>query len=77
MNDRNRSNQSRISAVALSIAITMAAAIGLTNASEEVQRRATSIDTGVQRGGAPSLPSGQANDDPELMRTDRANEHHG
>ena len=77
MNDRNRSNQSRISAVALSVAITMAAAIGLTNASEEVQRRATSINTGVQRDSAPSLPSGQANDDPELMRTDRANEHHG
>ena len=76
MNDRNRSNQSRISALALSVAITMAAAIGLTNASEEVHRRPTSIDTGA-RGGAPALPAGQANDDPELMRTDRANEHHG
>ena len=81
MNENNRSNRTRISALALSAALTMAAAIGLTAASESpAPRRA---DTQSQRSGAatdngsaltaPSVP----NDDPELMRLDRANVHHG
>lgn len=69
MNDQNRSNQARISALALSLAITLAAVIGLTDASERQVQRPTSINAGVQCD-APS-------DDPELMRTDRGNEHHG
>jgi hypothetical protein len=69
MNHQNRSNQARISALALSLAITLAAVIGLTDASERQVQRPTSINASVQCD-APY-------DDPELMRTDRANEHHG
>jgi hypothetical protein len=69
MNDQNRSNQARISALALSLAITLAAVIGLTDASEHPVQRPTSINASVQ--------CDAPNDDPELMRTDRGNEHHG
>lgn len=88
MNDSNRSNRIRISALALSGALTMAAAIGLTTASEyQEQGRASSTHTNSQcvsaatDGGADSLPPAFStpapNDDPELMRIDRANDHHG
>ena len=69
MNHQNRNNQARISALALSVAITLAAAIGLTDASERQVQRPTSINASVQ--------CDAPNDDPELMRTDRGNEHHG
>ncbi len=50
MNDNNRSNRTRISALAVSVALTMAAAIGLTAASEsQAPRRA---DAQSQRSGA-------------------------
>ena len=69
MNDQNRSNQARISALALSLAITLAAVIGLTSASGRHVQHPTPINASVQCD-APY-------DDPELMRTDRGNEHHG
>jgi hypothetical protein len=53
----------------LSVAITLAAAIGLTDATERQVQRPTSLNASVQ--------CDAPNDDPELMRTDRANEHHG
>lgn len=80
MNGKNRSNGARIGALAVSVAITIAAAVGLTAASEsQGSRRA---DAQSQRGaatdsGSASLPTGAPNDDPELMRIDRANDHHG
>lgn len=85
MNNRNRSNRARIGALTLSLAVTMAAVIGLTTASEYPgPRRVLSTDANAQLdgvaatgGGAPSVPPGAPNDDPELMRLDRANEHHG
>ncbi len=81
MNEKNRSNRTRISALALSAALTMAAAIGLTAASEhQAPRRAeTQSLCGVAPTdkGLPSIPPGVPNDDPELMRIDRANDHHG
>jgi hypothetical protein len=85
MKDSNRSSRARISALALSAAVTMAAVIGLTTASEyQGPRRILSTDANAQLdgvaatgGGVPSVPPGVPNDDPELMRIDRANEHHG
>ena len=72
MNIQKRSTGALLSALAASVAITMTAAIGLTAASEQqAPRRATSND------GAVSVPAGTPNDDPELMRIDRTNEHHG
>ena len=71
MNDRNRNNRARISALALSVAITMAVAIGLTTAANS-PRGVAATD-----GGAVSLPSSAPYDDPELMRIDRGNVHHG
>ena len=65
----NNQNQARISALALSVAITLAAVIGLTDASERQVQRPASINASVQ--------CDAPNDDPELMRTDRGNEHHG
>jgi hypothetical protein len=70
----------RISALAGSVALTLAAAIGLTTASDyqgpradaQVQRGASAAD-----GDSPALPPSAPHDDPELMRLDRANEHHG
>ena len=84
MNDTNRSNRARMSALALSVAVTMAAVIGLTTASEYQGPRRVPTDANAQRGGvaatgggAPSVQLGAPNDDPELMRIDRANTHHG
>ena len=81
MNDKNHINRTRISALAASVVLTMAAAIGLTAASEYQAPRhiETQSHCGIaatDRGSA-SLPSSVPNDDPELMRLDRANVHHG
>ena len=80
MNDKNHDNRARIGALAVSALVTMAAAIGLTTASEhhgpragtQAQRGAVAAD-----GGSVSLPPSAPSDDPELMRVDRANDHHG
>lgn len=80
MKDKHRIYGARISALAASAALTLAAAIGLTSASEyqgpradeQAQRGASAAD-----GGSVSQPPSVPNDDPELMRVDRANEHHG
>ena len=80
MNDNNHDSRARIGALALSMALTLAAAIGLTTASEYHGPRS---DAKAQRGATAasqcsiSLPPNAPNDDPELMRVDRANEHHG
>jgi len=80
MKDKHPFYGARISAFAGSVVLTLAAAIGLTTASEYQGPRA---DAQAQRGapaadgGLPSLPPSAPNDDPELMRVDRANEHHG
>ena len=81
MNEKNRSYCTRISALALSAALTMAAAIGLTSASEHPAppRAGAQSLCGVAPTdrGLPSIPPGVPNDDVELMRIDRANDHHG
>ncbi len=80
MKDKHRIYVARISALAASVALTLAAAIGLTTASEYQGPRA---DAQAQRGasaadaGSVSLPPSAPNDDPELMRIDCANDHHG
>lgn len=79
MTDKNHNSRVRIGALALSMALTMAAAIGLTTASEyqgpraeaQVRCGTTTPDDAVSL--LPTAP----NDDAELMRLDRANEHHG
>jgi len=60
------------------------AAIVLTSAGEYERRRALSTDAIEQRGGvvasdgrSTALPPAAPHDDPELMRVDRANDHHG
>jgi len=60
------------------------AAIVLTSAGEFEQRRVLATDANEQRGGLAStegapavLPPQVPYDDPELMRLDRANDHHG
>ena len=80
MNQKNHDSRARIGALALSMALTMAAAFGLTTASEYHGPRS---DAQTQRGASVadpasvSLPPNAPNDDPVLMRVDRANEHHG
>jgi hypothetical protein len=60
------------------------AAIVLTSAGEYEQRRGLATDAIEQRvvvvttdGRATALPPAALHDDPELMRVDRANDHHG
>lgn len=85
MNHTNRSNGARISASALSFAVTLIGVIALTTASQHPAPPRSASDDGhaVKRvdagtgGGAPSLPVGVLSDDPELMRIDRGNPHHG
>ena len=80
MKGKHRINGARISALAASVALTLTAAIALTTASEHqgprahapAQRGASAAD-----GGAVSVPPSVPNDDPELMRLDRGNDHHG
>ena len=80
MNDKHRIYCARISAFAASVAVTLAAAIGLTTASEyqgpradaQAPRGAAAVD-----GGSVSLPPSVPNDDPELMRVNRVNDQHG
>jgi hypothetical protein len=80
MKDKHRTYGVRLSALAASVALTLAAAIGLTTASEHQGPRA---GTQVPRGasatdeGSVSVSPGVPNDDPELRRVDRANDHHG
>ena len=78
MNDTKRGHGAQMGALALSVVITMAAAIGLTTASEQKASRPGAAATG---NGSASLPctasTGTPSDDPELMRLDRANVNHG
>ena len=80
MKNKHRIYGAHISALAASAALTLAAAIGLTSASEYQGPRA---DAQAQRGasaadrGSVSQPPSVPHDDPELMRVDRANDHHG
>ncbi|HKO68289.1 MAG TPA: hypothetical protein VJU53_10845 [Burkholderiaceae bacterium] len=80
MTDKNHNSRVRIGALALSMVLTIAAAIGLTTASEYQGPRADAqarcgIATADEDSGSllPTAP----NDDPELTRLDRANGHHG
>jgi hypothetical protein len=66
------------------VAASTTAAIVLTSAGEYGQRRGLSTDAIEQRGGvvatdgkAAALRPAAPHDDPELMRLDRANDHHG
>jgi hypothetical protein len=79
MKDKHRIYGARISALAASVALTLAAAIGLTTASEYQGPRADAQAHGAAgvNGGSVSLPPSVPHDDPELMRIDRANDHHG
>jgi len=81
MNDKNRNTGMHISAFAASVAVTLAAAIGLTAASEAQAPRPAASQTyrctAADNKSAPEAPVGASNDEPELMRLDRASEHHG
>jgi len=84
MNHINRSTRARINASILSFAVTVIAVVAMTTASEHPVRPAPASDQGhAQRaraatgGGIPAIPPGMLVDDPEMLRTDRSNEHHG
>ena len=80
MKDKHRIYGARISALAASAALTLAAAIGLTTATEyqgpradaQLQPSAAAADRG-----SVALPPSVPVDEPELMRIDGANDHHG
>ena len=83
MNHYKRNNGAVINALGLLVAAVATAAIGLTAYGGYKGRQVTSInpaaqssDVAAKDGSAPSLPTGLRNDDPELMRIDRATEHH-
>ena len=83
MNYTKCSAHARVSALVLAAAITMAAAAALSVLDRPGGQRRMSIEANALRsevatydGGAP-LPPVLATEDPELSRTDRANEHHG
>ena len=73
-----------VTALGLLVAAVTTAAIGLTAYGGykgqqvlSINPTAQSSDVAAKDGSAPSLPAGARNDDPELMRIDRGNEHHG
>jgi hypothetical protein len=83
MNHYKRNNGALIGALGVVVAVTMTAALGLVVASQYTARRAPSVtpqqsDICVRFScNEPSVPSAAVADEPELMRLDRANEHHG
>jgi hypothetical protein len=84
MNDMKQSNSSLTNTLGLLVAASTTAAIVLMSTGEFEQRRPLATDANEQRGGPASieaapvaLPPNVSYDDPELMRLDRANEHHG
>jgi hypothetical protein len=85
MNDWKRRSNSLTNALGLLVAASTTAAIVLTSAGEyERPTRALATDANEQRGGAAPtvgaatvVPSNAPYDDPELMRLDHANDHHG
>ena len=80
MKDKHRIYGARICALAASAALTLAAAISLTSASEYQGPRADAQaprGASAAAGGSVLRPPSVPHDDPELMRVDRANEHHG
>ena len=82
MNRYKRNNGALIGVLGVLVALTMTAAIGVMAASQYTGPRAPAMnpqrsDVCVSCRGAISGPSPLVPIEPELMRTDRANEHHG
>ena len=82
MNHYKRNNGALIGALGVVVAVTMTAALGLALASQYTTQRAPSVtlprsELCASCASAPSVPSAAVTDEPELMRLDRANEHHG
>jgi hypothetical protein len=80
MKDKHRIYGARITALAASAALTLAAAIALTTASEYQGPRANAQaqpSAAAADGGSVSLPPSVPYDDPELMRLDCANDYYG
>jgi formate dehydrogenase maturation protein FdhE len=82
MNHYKRNNGALFDALGVVIAVAITAAISLIAASQYSALRASSVtpprsEVCVNCGSTPSEPSASMADEPELMRTDRANEHHG
>ncbi len=76
MNRYKRNNGALISALGVVTALTITAAIGLM-AATQYHRRCQRLQLSVSCKGALSEPAAAMPLEPELMRTDRANEHHG
>ena len=84
MNHYKRNNGALIGALGVLVAVTMTAAIGVMTASQYTGRWVLSMNPNAQRSdaaaaciGTSSQPPAGVHDEPELMRMDRANEHHG
>ena len=82
MNHYKRNNGALVDALGVVIAVAMTAAICLIAACQYSALRASSptpprSEVCVNCDSAPAEPSAAVADEPELMRTDRANEHHG
>jgi hypothetical protein len=75
MNRYKRNNGALISALGVVTALTITAAIGLMAATQYAALPAPAMSVSCK--GALSEPAAAMPLDPELMRTDRANEHHG
>lgn len=83
MNYQKCSAHARVSALVLAATVTLAAAAALAVSDRPGGQRRMSIEPNAMRtgvatfnGGAPRPPV-FVTEDPELSRTDRANEHHG
>ena len=82
MNRYKRNNGALIGALGVLVALTMTAAIGVVAASHHPVRKATATspqrtDASVSCRSSLSEPPAAAPIEPELLGTDRTNEHHG
>jgi hypothetical protein len=84
MNHWKPGNSAVTNTLGLLVAAMATAAIVLTSTAEYEERRVMPTDANERRGGAAAtvgaptaLPAAAPNDDPELKRIDRANDHHG
>ena len=82
MTHYKRNNGALVDALGVVIAVAMTTAICLIAACQYSALRASPAtpprsEVCVNCDGVPSEPSAAVADEPELMRTDRANEHHG